>query len=375
MTAASSRKAVNTQAKECMTALYKMKASMTCMSCDPTNEKALQSDFDVTSSGYTNDFMTKCATYLSIYKDYKSMVTTVVTYASTVTTSTALSTAMTNLNAITSAQTGWVDACMSTTPAKTTPATPAKTTPATPAKTEAKKRVLQAVVPTKPAGPSVEHDDWNWWVKQNVARSVSVKASAECLASSGITDLINNWVFNNKNAEFNYFVVYYKALDAAYKAVGNATAIKKWKSFIGTKLIAGSGSSKTDKKADTKTTPATPAKKDDKKADTKTDNSSIEGGFLPPLKTLNVLASAFAPKDSKKKVATGGASSRRAQAVVPKDGKAVIKISATGVDLNTSKNTYATATDSNFSGDGQGELSGNLLKFASALVLSLVLLY
>jgi len=342
-----------------MTALYKMKASMTCMSCDPTNEKALQSDFDVTSSGYTNDFMTKCATYLSIYKDYKSMVTTVVTYASTVTASTALATAMTNLNAITSAQTGWVDACMSTTPAMT----------------EVKKRVLQAVVPTKPAGPSVEHDDWNWWVKQNVSRSVSVKASAECLASSGITDLINNWVFNNKNAEFNYFVVYYKALDAAYKAVGNATAIKKWKSFIGTKLIAGSGSSKTDKKADTKTTPATPAKKDDKKADTKTDNSSIEGGFLPPLKTLNVLASAFAPKDSKKKVATGGASSRRAQAVVPKDGKAVIKISATGVDLNTSKNTYATATDSNFSGDGQGELSGNLLKFASALVLSLVLLY
>merc|ERR1712166_1205667 len=135
MTAASSRKAVNSQAKECMTALYKMKASMTCMSCDPTNEKALQSDFDVTSSGYTNDFMTKCATYLSIYKDYKSMVTTVVTYASTVTTSTALSTAMTNLNAITSAQTGWVDACMSTTPA--TPATPAKTPPATPAKTEA----------------------------------------------------------------------------------------------------------------------------------------------------------------------------------------------------------------------------------------------
>merc|ERR1711957_1153051 len=256
----------------------------------------------------------------------KSMVTTVVTYASTVTASTALATAMTNLNAITSAQTGWVDACMSTTPAtpaKTTPATPAKTTPATPAKTEAKKRVLQAVVPTKPAGPSVEHDDWNWWVKQNVSRSVSVKASAECLASSGITDLINNWVFNNKNAEFNYFVVYYKALDAAYKAVGNATALKKWKSFIGTKLIAGSGSSK--------------AKPTNKPA-AKTNNSIIEGGFLPPLKTLNVLASAFAPKGSKKKVATGGASSRRAQAVVPKDGKAVIKISATGVDLNTSKN-------------------------------------
>merc|ERR1712166_1434649 len=142
MTAASSRKAVNTQAKECMTALYKMKASMTCMSCDPTNEKALQSDFDVTSSGYTNDFMTKCATYLSIYKDYKSMVTTVTASTALATAMTNLATAMTNLNAITSAQTGWVDACMSTTPAKTTPATPAKT--------DAKKRVLQAVVPTKP---------------------------------------------------------------------------------------------------------------------------------------------------------------------------------------------------------------------------------
>jgi hypothetical protein len=329
--------------------------------------------------------MTKCATYLSIFSEYKTLVTSVVTYANTVATSAALTTAMTNLNAITSAQTGWVAACMST---------PA---PA-PAKTDDKKRVLQAIVPAKPTGPSVEHDDWNWWVKQNVTRSMSAKASPECLASTGIQDLVNNWVFFNKDAEFNYFVVYYKALDAAFKAVGDKTAQKKWTSFKGTKLLDGKGSSKTDKKPDTKkpdtkkpdtkkpdTKKPDTKKPDTKKPDTKKPDTKKSGGeimangFLPPLKTLNVLASAFAPKGSKKKVATGGASKRRAQAVQPAqptNGKATITISTTGVDLNTSQNTFAGASSSDFSGDGQGELSGNLLKFASTLVLSLlVLLY
>merc|ERR1712228_1088683 len=163
----------------------------------------------------------------------------------------------------------------------------------------------------------------------------------------------------------------YKALGAAYATVGNAKAAADWAKSIGKNATgpAKKPDAKPAKKPDAK-----PAKKPDTPAKKKAE-PLIENGFLPPLKTLNVLASAFAPKDQKKKVATGG--KRRMQAVEPTkpaDGKATMTISTTGVDLNTSQTTFASPSDAEFSGDGASEMSGNLLKFASALVASLLVL-
>jgi len=89
------------------------------------------------------------------------------------------------------------------------------------------------------------------------------------------------------------------------------------------------------------------------------------------LKTLNVLASAFAPKDQQKKVATG---SRRLQAA--QTANAEVKVTADGVDLASVKDTFPEPTDAEFvGGKGQLTMSGNLLKFASALVLSFLVFF
>merc|ERR1711988_2004142 len=116
----------------------------------------------------------------------------------------------------------------------------------------------------------------------------------------------------------------------------------------------------------------TAKKPDDKPAVKPADNKKpdagpiIENGFLPPLKSLNLLASAFAPKDQQKKVATG---SRRLQA--PQTGPATVAITANGVNLSTVQDNFPVPGDDEFAGsEGQESMSGNLLKFASALVLS-----
>merc|ERR1711861_121095 len=90
----------------------------------------------------------------------------------------------------------------------------------------------------------------------------------------------------------------------------------------------------------------TAKKPDDKPAVKPADNKKpaagpvIENGFLPPLKSLNLLASAFAPKDQQKKVATG---SRRLQA--PQTATAAVKVSTDGVDLASVKDTFPEPTD------------------------------
>merc|ERR1712046_309371 len=159
------------------------------------------------------------------------------------------------------------------------------------------------------------------------------------------------------------------ALEVAFAALASSDGQKKWDGFKGKDLYgsASSGSSS---------------------------GPIMENGFLPPLKTLNVLASAFAPKDQRKKVATAG---RRLQAVEKKEepkkeepkkeepkkeepkktvtGKATITISAQGVAVDNSQNSFAVVSDNEYhGGDGQAELSGNLLKAFTTFALAMLLL-
>jgi len=49
--------------------------------------------------------------------------------------------------------------------------------------------------------------------------------------------LTDNWVFWNRYPKFDAFDVYYKALEAAFNALGNAHAKSVWKGFKGDKIL------------------------------------------------------------------------------------------------------------------------------------------
>merc|ERR1712178_341962 len=160
----------------------------------------------------------------------------------------------------------WLGSCVSATPApaaKTTDA--AKTTgnnsqflPPLKDNAAAKTRVLQAV---QPAGPTVEHDEWDWWVNQNAAMTVTVNANANCLKSELLHSLVRDWVFANEKPSFTLYDGMYAVLDALYKQMATAEGQKKWALFY-----------VTAKKPDDKPKPA-----DNKKPDA---GPIIENGFL-----------------------------------------------------------------------------------------------
>jgi len=111
------------------------------------------------------------------------------------------------------------------------------------------------------------------------------------------------------------------------------------------------------------------SKKDDKKPADKPAAKplpKIKDGFLPGLDTLNVLAKALAKKHKEE------TKTRRLQAPVAEANPTLVN-SASGVDLTAQTNTGLSAVTSNeFNGEGQSELSGNLLKVFSGLALALL---
>jgi len=49
--------------------------------------------------------------------------------------------------------------------------------------------------------------------------------------------LVDNWVFWNRYPKFDAFDVYYKALEAAFNALGDEQAKSVWKGFKGSKIL------------------------------------------------------------------------------------------------------------------------------------------
>jgi len=328
---ASMRVAINTAAKSCMKSMFALKSQMICASCDPALGSKLSSTFSVNSKT-TKDFEENCAVYLSTFADYDHLVTKVVTYAYTVKPSTAGADALAALKVMNDsvALQDMVSKCFPSATKSTT------------------KRILQAVVPK---GDAVTQDNWTWWKTANVKMTRTATDSADCLASSGIANMAKEYIFETKFEDFTLFAPYLKALDAAYAAVGNATAVKLWAGFKG--------------QAKKPVAPVKPVKPVTPVKPTKPASKIIVNGFLPGLDTLNVMASLIGKKGAAKK------SVRRLQAVVA--AKAELTNSATGVDLSaTGQDTGLSALSTEFEGNGSAELSGNLLKVFSTLALTLL---
>jgi len=106
-----------------------------------------------------------------------------------------------------------------------------------------KKRILQAVQPTKPVTPTVlpyktvTHEDWVWWRKnKNLALSANASPSKTCLASDGAQNLINNYVIGNKSENFNYFNGLIAAYDRLYSLLGDKASQRRYGKFKGKKV-------------------------------------------------------------------------------------------------------------------------------------------
>jgi len=81
-------------------------------------------------------------------------------------------------------------------------------------------------------------DTWNWYHSgAKPVRKCETNTTSKCLASPGLTMLIDNWVFWNRYPKFDSFDVYYKALEAAFNALGDAKAKNLWKGFKGPKIL------------------------------------------------------------------------------------------------------------------------------------------
>jgi len=339
--------------------MYKLKASMMCASCDPRNGKKFEKEFMI-KDGDTKAFQEGCATFFGQYNDMVKVAKDVATYA----TNSKFSfhdKAQKTLDEIKKFQSVSWDKCL---------------------KKSAdgdKKRILQAPVAKN---VDVTHESWTWWrTNAGVDLSTIATASKDCLASEGMQSLLNNFVIHDNMDSFTYYNGLYAAYDSVFALLGNKIANMKYSAFKG-KVIKGSfkkagvkaklslkkpkvigKNTTTPKKEDKKKD----AKKDDKKKDDKKDDKKKDSKKDDKKKD--------AKKDDKKKDAKKDDKKKRRLQAPVKSNSGTVKTSADGVSMENYDNSGLDTSGANFSGEGQADLSGKLLKTFATLMIAFIAIF
>lgn len=204
---------------------------MTCAACDSKSDGTYLAgkwhSYQIATSDTPSNFLNHCSGWLSTFGLYREMLSELLKYTETIKKTNETSKAIEDLKKITPAEQDWVKDCQ---------IHDAK---------DAHCAVDGSYLTATAAGklPEAKINAWDWWfdAKNNFNRTceANLKVSDKCLASPGITMMINNFIFVNKTPSFNYFDVHYKALDAAFKALGNSKGQGILTSFYGKNVLKG----------------------------------------------------------------------------------------------------------------------------------------